>query len=81
MIVKGYSFPYARQVLVKLIRPICQNCGKPIKGASEGALFCGRSLSKPCHKAYRRYNRLIKKEGLTNQQALDSIRQNQGRSR
>jgi len=75
MIVKDYSFSHAKKVLLKMLRPICQNCGKPIKGASEGALFCGRSLSPPCYKAYRRYIRLTKKQGLTSREALDILNQ------
>lgn len=67
MVVKGYSLNQARQTIVKLVRPICQFCGKPIRGASDGALF--HKDRKPCRRAYGIYNRLIKK-GLT---PLDSL--------
>ena len=68
MIVKGYSLSHARVVISKMVRPICHHCGKPISGAHNGALFC--KSKKPCHTAYRRYNRLIKEQGLTPIEAL-----------
>lgn len=70
VVCKGYSVYQARQLISKMIRPICQWCGIPISGAKEGALFHKRDL---CRKAHHRYKRMIK-QGLPSQQALATIR-------
>lgn len=67
MVAKGYTLSHARLTIVKMVRPICQACRKPIKGAHEGALF--HKENKRCHSAYVRFNKL-RKQGLTNEQAL-----------
>lgn len=71
MIVKGYSLVRAREVIAKMVRPICQCCGKPIVGAREGALFCKRN--KQCHAMYLKFVRL-RKSGLTASVALATIK-------
>lgn len=73
VVVKGYSVHQARMVIVRMIRPICVACGKPIKGGRESALFHKGNENKSCHAAYARYVRL-RKSGLTDAQALDRIK-------
>jgi hypothetical protein len=73
VVVKGYTIAQARLVIVKMIRPICQCCGKPIKGAKEGALFHQRAEFKRCRQAYVKYRSLVR-QGLTTEEALGTIR-------
>lgn len=66
--VKGYSLTQARVTIIKLVRPICQCCKKPIKGGTPGeSLFC--KSNKACHSMYGKYRRLLSK-GLTKDEAL-----------
>jgi hypothetical protein len=81
MVVKGYTFAQARAYVVKMVRPVCKACGKPIKGASEGALFHKRNENKRCHLAYVKFKQL-QRSGLTITEALAIIQgadTNQGR--
>lgn len=72
VVCKGYTVAQAKVQIAKMIRPICQHCGKPIVGAKDGALF---HRSKPkCHQAYGRYKKLLK-QGLTPLDALARIRE------
>ena len=76
VVVKGYTVSYARQLLIELSRPICQCCGKPIKGAAAvgrwgETLFCRKT--KACRSAYPRYRKLLS-QNLTTEQALAIIR-------
>ena len=73
IVAKGYSIHQARMSIVKMVRPICQACNKPIKGGREGALFHKSNENKACHAAYARYVRLLK-SGLTERDALDRIK-------
>jgi hypothetical protein len=73
IVAKGYSVHQARMCIVKMVRPICLACNKPIKGGREGALFHKGNENKSCHAAYARYVRL-RKSGLTEADALDRIR-------
>ena len=73
MVVKGYSFTQARIIVIKAVRPICQACKKPIKGAQEGALFHTRNENKSCHSVYLKFKQL-QKQGLTITEALATIR-------
>lgn len=72
VVVKGYNISQAKAKVVKMVRPLCMHCGRPIKGAKEGALFCKTKPS--CHSAYNKYKRLLK-QGLTAEQALAIIRE------
>lgn len=72
VVAKGYSVHQARMAIVKMVRPICHACHRPIKGGREGALFHKSNENKSCHAAYARYVRLVK-SGLTQAQALDRI--------
>jgi hypothetical protein len=73
IVAKGMSVHQARMTIVKMVRPICHACNKPIKGGREGALFHKSNDYKSCHAAYGRYVRL-RKSGLTERDALDRIK-------
>ena len=75
IVVKGYKKADAFKTLIRLLRPICNSCGKPIKGAKSDALFC--KVNKRCRSAYNKY-RKITKSGLTPAQALAIIRGQDG---
>lgn len=78
MVAKGYSLWQAKLIVVKMVRPICQACHRPIKGGREGDLFHKGKNNRKCHSAYAKFARL-RKSGLTTAQALATIRENQGR--
>lgn len=69
IVVKAYSLESARQLVIRLTRPICRGCGKPIKGAAPTAMFCGNG---ECHSKRNRFNRLTR-QGLTPTEALAII--------
>lgn len=73
VVAKGYSVHQAQLIVVRLIRPVCVACNKPIKGGREGTLFHKSNENKSCHAAYARYVRL-RKSGLSELDALDRIR-------
>lgn len=73
MVTKGYSLSHAKLTIVKMVRPICQHCRKPIKGGREGDLFHKGQDNKACHAAYSKFKRL-QKQGLTLLEALDTLR-------
>ena len=74
MVVKGYSFTQSRLIVIKISRPICRACKKPIKGAQEGALFHKRNQDNSrCHSVYLKFKSL-QKTGLTTEEALAIIR-------
>ena len=73
VVAKGYSIHQARMIIVKMVRPICHACNKPIKGGREGALFHKSNEHKACHAAYARYMRL-RRSGLTQAEALDRVK-------
>lgn len=73
VVAKGYSLAQARLAIVKMIRPVCCACGKPIKGAKDGALFHQASEYKRCRQAYGKYRNLVR-QGLTTNEALATIR-------
>lgn len=75
VVVKGYTLGQARSAVSSMIRPICQLCHRPIKGAKAGALFhkTGR-----CRAAYQQFKRL-QRQGLSSQDALATIRRTRGR--
>jgi len=69
MLVKGYTLWQAKITITKMVRPICQACGKPIKGGREGDLFHKGNKNRKCHSAYAKFVR-FRKSGLTNAEAL-----------
>jgi hypothetical protein len=69
MVAKGYTLGQAKLAIVKMVRPICQECGKPIKGGREGDLFHKGNNNRKCHSAYLKFARL-RRSGLTNEAAL-----------
>jgi len=72
IVAKGYSLTAARIMVTQMMRPICQCCGKPIKGGTRGeSLFC--KSNKVCHSMYGRYRRLLAK-GLTPVLALEQVK-------
>lgn len=72
IVVKGYSLTMARVTVTKMIRPVCQCCGKQIKGGTPGeSLFC--KSNRKCHSMYGKYRRLLSK-GLTNEEALATLK-------
>ena len=73
VVAKGYTVHQARMAIIKMIRPICQACSKPIKGGREGALFHKGNENKSCHAAYARFTRL-RRSGLTVEEALARIK-------
>lgn len=74
IVVKGYSVSYAREVIVKMTRPICQWCRRPIKGAHSGAMFHKGNNYKACRSASLKFKRLLNK-GLTIEEALATLRE------
>lgn len=72
VVVKGYSVSQARLTIVDMVRPICQYCRKPIKGAHEGALFHKNQQNRACHSAYMKFAR-HRKQGLSVEEALAAI--------
>jgi hypothetical protein len=73
IIVKGYSFYQSQLLIIRMTRPICNACGRPIVGGHNGVLFHGRNQSKSCYAAYRKFKRLLN-QGLTHDEALATIR-------
>jgi hypothetical protein len=73
IVAKGYTLFQARSMITKMIRPICQACGKPIRGGSEGALFHQSRDHKRCRQAYGRY-RSLQRQGLTADESLATVR-------
>jgi len=73
IVAKGYTVSHASDTIVRMVRPRCQWCGKPIHGAHRGALFHKANGYKGCRSASLKFKRLVK-QGLTIQQALATIR-------
>lgn len=70
VVTKGYSVSYAREVIARLVRPVCKKCRKPIKGGAPGSLFC--KSNKRCHAAYNKYRRLVR-SGVSHDDALREV--------
>jgi len=49
----GFSIHYARREIYESNRPVCISCGNPIKGATNGAMFCKQTIE--CRRWRRRY--------------------------
>lgn len=70
IVAKGYTVVRAREVLVRIIRPLCYCCGEPIPFVDERAVFCKRN--KECRSAGLKFIRL-RKTGLTAEAALARV--------
>lgn len=67
----GARIEFARRQVYFENRPVCIACGQPIKGATNGAVFCTRTIV--CRKWRRRYRTLREKyesRGARNSQKL-----------
>lgn len=57
----GATFKFAKREVYYVNRPICTSCGKPIKGAASGAIFCTTTIE--CRRWKRRY-RTIREQNM-----------------
>lgn len=73
IVAKGYSVNLARVTILRMSRPICKACGRPIIGGREGALFHGRGHP-ACHAKYREFKRL-QRSGVAADDALTRVLQ------
>jgi len=55
----GARISFAEREVYKQNRPVCIACGNPIKGASDRAMFCNRTIE--CRRWKRRYRTLKEK--------------------